>query len=437
MTQRPKAKGDLVRSPRAIQPNKVRAIPAPQRCSWTAPAERSGDGAFARVKVELLGEERRLVGKRRGASLPAAVQAVVCLTLLLIVFSHPPRATSATNPPVAAVWDNTAQVTTGFGYSDNVMRSSVAPESSGFYNVSADASFIRFAESGAYLTFFVLGDYTKYFDAPSVGYEELFSGTAQAVTPLGSQDELGGEFSYLYQHQVVDVSETEAVLTRMLVNGHTYTVRPYWKHTLSPAWAVQLEVEGLRQLYGEDLSDYWETATRVSLIHKYSHRSEVSIGYQPKHIWYDDREQFDTAGVAIPGTSLYYWQHEIGAQWRHHWDEARHWRTTTKLSYLFNQDNGSGYFDYNRVLFSEQLRWTNPVWEIKGGVRVGWYYYPVQQINNEQLERSYVVVDLRIERRLGKHWLLYLNAEREWSMSNDPVEEYNDWLAGGGAGFEF
>jgi hypothetical protein len=83
------------------------------------------------------------------------------------------------------------------------------------------------------------------------------------------------------------------------------------------------------------------------------------------------------------------------------------------------------------------LRWTNPRWEIKGGVRVGWYYYPVQQIDNEQLERSYVVVDLRIERRLGKSWLLYVNAEREWSMSNDALEQYNDWLAGGGIGMEF
>ena len=44
---------------------------------------------------------------------------------------------------------------------------------------------------------------------------------------------------------------------------------------------------------------------------------------------------------------------------------------------------------------------------------------------------------LRVERRLGKHWLLYALAEREWNMSNDPVEEYNDWMAGGGVGVEF
>jgi hypothetical protein len=223
----------------------------------------------------------------------------------------------------------------------------------------------------------------------------------------------------------------------MLVDGHTFTLRPHWKHKFSPGWAVQLEAVGLRQLYGEDLSDYWETATRVSVIHSYGQRSEVSLGYQPKHIWYDSREEFDTAGVAIPDTSLVYWQHEIGTQWRHHWDEARHWRTTSKFSYMFSQDNASGYFDYDRLLFSQQVRWTNPLWEIKAGARFGWFYYPVQKVGNEQLDRSYLVLDMRVERRLGKHWLLYVMAEHEWNVSNDALEEYNSWMASGGIGVEF
>jgi hypothetical protein len=405
------------------------------RIFWTAPAERSGDGAFGHARRTRIGAGRYLLGKRRGASLPAAVQKAARLTSLLVLFSSFDAAVAATNS--SAVWDNSARVTTGFGYRDNVMRTSVAPESSGFFNISADASFIRFAESGAYLTFFILGDHTQYFDAPAVGYEQFFSGTALAVKPLGMQDELGGQFSYLYQHQVLDVSETEATLTRMLVDGHTGSLRPHWKHKFSPGWAVQLEVEGLRQLYGEDLSDYWQTATRLSVIHNYGHRSELAIGYQPKHIWYDDREQFDPAGVALPGTELFYWQHEIGAQWRHHWDEARRWRTTTRLSYLFSRDNGSGYFDYDRLLFSEQLRWANPLWEIKAGARFGWYYYPVQTVGNEHRERTYTTLEARVERRLGKRWLLYAVAEREWSFSNDPLEEYNDWMAGGGVGVEF
>ena len=366
--------------------------------------------------------------------LPAAVQMVAWLLPLLCIAGVFGK---ETNPTPAAVWDTSVRATSGFGYRDNVLRSGLSTESSAFFNSSADASFLRLAESSAYFSFFVLGDDTRYFDAPSVNFEQFFSGDARAVTPVGTSEELGGQFNYLYQHQVLDVSETEGIQARMLVDGHSYALRTYWKHTLRPGWAVQLEAAGLRQLYGGDLSDYWEAAGRLSLIRSYGHRSELSIGYQSKHILYDSREEYDKAGVVIPGTSVVYWQNEAGAHWRHHWDKARHWRTTSKLSYMFNRDNGSGYFDYDRILFSQQLRWTNSGWELRANARCGWYFYPVQQIGNEDLERSYVAMDLRIERRLGKHWLLYAVAERDWNRSNDPVDEYNDWMASGGIGVEF
>jgi hypothetical protein len=55
----------------------------------------------------------------------------------------------------------------------------------------------------------------------------------------------------------------------------------------------------------------------------------------------------------------------------------------------------------------------------------------------ESLERSSMLFDARVERRLGERWLTYLFAEREWSMSNDLRDRYNTWMAGGGVGFEF
>ncbi|MCU0783236.1 MAG: hypothetical protein MUF81_04150 [Verrucomicrobia bacterium] len=349
----------------------------------------------------------------------------------------PAKSAGSTNRSAVAVWDTSARVTTGLGYRDNILRSSISSESSGFFLSSADATFIRLSESGAHFTLFLLGEDTRYFDAPSVDYEQLFSGTAQFATPLGQLDELGAEANYLYQHQILDVSETEVDQRRVLVDGHSFTLRPHWKHTLGRGWAVQLAGTALRQLYGGDLDDYWEAGGRLSVIRSYGHRSELSFGYQSRHLLYDSREQFDSFGVMVPDTSLVYWQQEAGGQWRHHWDKARHWRTTSKLNYMFNRDNGSGYFDYDRVLFSQQLRWAANGWDLKANARFGWYFYETQQIGNERRERSYAALDLRVERRLGKHWLLYTVVEREWNRSNDPLDEYNDWMAGGGVGVEF
>ena len=124
-------------------------------------------------------------------------------------------------------------------------------------------------------------------------------------------------------------------------------------------------------------------------------------------------------------------------QWRHRWDEQRHWTTTTKVGWLYNQDNGSGYFDYDRLQLTQKLRWRQGAWEIAGGARLGWYYHRVQKEGSEHRERSYVTLDLRVERRLGKHCFVYAMGERDWNWSNDPLDEYNDWMASAGVGVEF
>src|SRR5512139_1355544 len=52
-------------------------------------------------------------------------------------------AAPATNRSPVAVWDVSARAEVGGGYKYNVLLTSVAPESSAFVSVAADASFIR------------------------------------------------------------------------------------------------------------------------------------------------------------------------------------------------------------------------------------------------------------------------------------------------------
>jgi hypothetical protein len=360
--------------------------------------------------------------------------------VLLSVLTGIPLCCEADGVPALqplAVWDTTARVTTGIGYRENVLRSSIDPESSTLFNTSLDASLMRFTEYGAYVTCFFLFDDTQYVEAPSVDYERFFSATLQAATPVGPNDELGGQVNYLYQHQVVDLSETAMLRSHLLMDGYTYMLRPYWKHVFDGGWAVQCETEVLRQLYSGDISGYWAPAAVLRLIRSYGHRSELSLYGQSKYIAYDSRETFDITGLAIPNTGLVYQQNEAGVHWKHNFDQERHWRTTSKLSYMSNQDSGSGYFNYSRSQLNQQLRWKNSHWEIKCGARLSWYNYPEQKIGSEHFERSTLTLDVRIERRLGKHWLLYSIAEHERNMSNDSLEQYNNWMICGGAGYEF
>lgn len=363
------------------------------------------------------------------ARLGALVVAAGGMTALL-------GAEPATNSPLA-VWDALTRVTLGGGYRDNVLRTSVAPEGSSFVTAAGDFSLMRLSESGSQWTFFVLGEDTRYFDVEAVDREQLFAGTVLLDQPVGRRDQVGGSFQYLYQFAILDVSETEADLRRVLVDMHGLTLRPYWKHSLGGPWAVKLEGTADRQLYRGDLDDLFDGAGSLSLVHTRGRQSEVALSYEATHRSYDTREQYDATGFPVAGTDLVYWRHEARAEWRRYWDQARHWRTIARAGILFNRDNGSGYFDYDRIQFSPQVRWSDRKWEFKLQARMGWYFYRLQQIAAEDRQRSYFTLGLRLERRLGKHWLVYAEAEREWNRSNDPLDDYRDWMAAAGVGAEF
>ena len=346
-------------------------------------------------------------------------------------------AAAATNRPPVAVWDVTARGEVGAGYRHNVTLTSFTPESSAFVSMAADASFIRLSETGSELTMFFLGQDMQYFDVPSVDGERFASGTLQYSRPLGLDDKVGVELDVLYQNQVMDLSETETNLVPTQVEGLGLSVKPRWTQKFRPGWELRLEGIGGQQIYWGDVDSYWEAGVKLGTARIYGNRSELSINYQTLHWLYDDREQTDKQGNNIPGTSLTFWRPEFFGQWRHNWDAERHWSTTTKIGWLWNQDNGSGYWNYDRLAVGQKVRWRQGPWEVAAGVRLGWYFYSVQTIGNDKRERSYTSLDLRVERMLGKHWFVYASGESSWNWSNEPLDQYNDWTAGAGAGLSF
>jgi hypothetical protein len=344
---------------------------------------------------------------------------------------------AATNRSPVAVWDVSVRTEVGAGYKHNVLLTSVAPESSAFVSVAADASFIRLSETGSELTMFFLGQDMQFADVPSVDGERFASGMIQFARPLGLGNKLGIELSSLYQNQVMDVSESETNLARMLVEGIEISLTPKWYHTLGAGREVRCEVFGGPQIYAGDLDSYWQTGAKLALAQTYGNRSELSFSSQFAHWLYDDREQTDAKGADIPGTTMAYWRPEVSGQWRHNWDAQRRWTTTTKLGWLWNMDNGSGYWNYDRLTLGQKVRWRPGSWEITAGARLGWYFYSLQTVGEQRRERLYTTLDLRVERRLGKRWFVYANAEADWNWSNEPLDTYSDWTAGAGMGAEF
>jgi hypothetical protein len=359
------------------------------------------------------------------------------VTLVGVAWLAASSAAAATNRSPVAVWDVSVRTEVGVGYKHNVLLTSVAPESSPFVSVAADASFIRLSETGSELTMFFLGQDMQFSDVPSVDGERFASGVMQYAQPVGLGNKLGIELSSLYQNQVMDVSESETNLARMLVEGVDVSLSPKWSHTFGAGREVRCEIFGGPQLYAGDLDSYWQTGAKLAFVQGYGNKSEVSLSPQFAYWLYDGREQTDAEGANIPGTTMAYWRPEVAGQWRHNWDEQRRLTTTTKLGWLWNQDNGSGYWNYDRLTLGQRVRWRSGKWETAVGVRLGWYFYTLQTVDGEPRERFYTTVDVRVDRSLGKRWFVYANAEADWNWSNEPLDTYNDWTAGAGVGAEF
>lgn len=359
-------------------------------------------------------------------------------SLLFSVLATAFSSCAQTNIEPLSVWDVSTRATVGGGYRENILLSSINPKGSSFIETTADFSVMRLSDSGASLTLFALGEWRRYLDAKEYRNEAIAYVVAGGGWPVGIRDTVVTEFQYFYQHQVLDVSETEANLRRALVLGHGFSLQPSWKHELSDAWSVQLKGAAQRQLYdGEELDNYWEGLVRLGLTYDYGHRSLLRLAYELRQRFYDQRRQYSSSGAPVAGTHLVYRYDEVGGEWRHYWDADRNWRATLKVGYLWNADNGSGYFNYDRVQVSAAVRWHQEKWDVRLQGRGGWYEYPEQTVGGEERVRSYYALDIRAERQLDEHWLVYAAASREWNLSNDALDEYNDWLASGGIGVQF
>lgn len=357
--------------------------------------------------------------------------------LLLSVCLGGSGAQPSTNDAPLSLWDVSSRVQIGGGHRGNVFLAHVAPEDAPFLSIGGDTSVIRISDTGSELTLFLVAEDLQYLDAVSVEGERFLSASAQFLQPLSSRDKVGAEVGYLYQHQVLDVSETEESLRRVLVEGHGLSLRPTWRHSFSPVWSLQLEAGAHRQFYMGELDDYWEASARLSLACTYRRSSEVAVGIQSAHWIYDSRVEADGNGQPLLDTHLFYWRPEVFSQWRHYFDEAKHWRATTRVAWLRNADSGSGYYDYDRFTLTEKLRWKHAPWEISAGARFGWYFYLEQQYAGESRERHYINLDLRIERQLDRHLFAFLTGEREWNYGTDPLDDYRDWVISGGLGVDF
>lgn len=337
-------------------------------------------------------------------------------------------------------WDHSLTLQSAVGHKDNLLLSASRPVASGFWQGTADALLTRLPEQGPRVTLFASGEARRYFDGAGVEGEQLWIADGVFTLPAGARWEFELHPQHIYFDQVMDASVTEDIPQSIAVQAHIWKATPTVRWIGEGGWSVEAGLEIARQDFEAPLDDYWEGSPGVRVVRKYGHRSEMSLGYEFARREYDTREQVGLDFARISGAPLRFHQHE--AEWvlKHHWDEKRTWRTTSRVSHSLNLDNGPGFYDYRRWRTVQELSYRPAPWEFKARVRLQHYDYthqPVGVPGGDLRKRQDVAGSLRVQREIGTRWTVFAQTEWEQTNSNERLEEYTVATHMLGAEFQF
>ena len=340
-------------------------------------------------------------------------------------------------PPI---WFRTTSVETGVGYKDNVLLSSGAPQASAFIATGLDYYLVRPPLDGWQYQFLLTGNDRRFLSANAVDGEQLVIAQAQAKKDWSPAWQATLPVEFLYQNQVLDVSPTESDLHIVRAQAQIVQTRPAVRRTIASRVWLELSFPVGRYLYHRPLDDYWEGGSKLTFGQSYGRKSEWTLSYAYGDRRYDTRLTTTADGVPLADTHLEFQSHRVELAWRHNWDQARRWRTTTRLTGGWNRDNGNGFFDYRQLVASEQVRYTGRSWELSADVRFSHYAYPIQTLSltdPTKLGRWEATATLRCERRLADWLKLFAEYEHTRVESRASFEEYSVNTVTSGVIWEF
>lgn len=325
------------------------------------------------------------------------------------------------------MWEFSGEIDTSIGYNDNVLLSALDPEGSSFVQMTANAFAWRVPDGRWEWTSFVDATVTHYFEkdlddailvmARSEGYWD--SGEALAFSFAGQ---------YFYQDEVIDASNLDTGLgaTRARLHHLGLEQKSIW--TFAKSWETSLRLKAGSYDFKPPLDDFREYGSDWSLRRSIGKFGDVSLNAGYLFRDYADRPQSNASGNPIPGTLLQVNQSSL--EFAHEAGGGREWRWKTRLrgSFMENRDNGSGWYDYDRVIASADLSVDRGPWFFDTELSWRRYDYLLQRVgfgNPPLRERDEWALFMRAERELSESWVVYAEAQFETSNSTDPFLVYD------------
>lgn len=337
------------------------------------------------------------------------------------------------------LWNPFYSVMAGAGYKDNLLLASKKKEGSSFTAVGGDFTlWKRPAEDGNELQLGISANDRRFLANRSMDHENAFLGHARYLRTLSDRWQWVVDLDAAYFDQVLDLTVLETQINRQRLKQFSLGGGPGLRYRVgSKSWLEVTPIVSRTWLDGQ-FDSYDEFGGQLSFLQGYGHRSEWRLEFAGRERRYDTRQQATLQGVVIPGTRLTYQRNDIQLVDRHYFDPARRWLVETRVKGLVSSDNGSGYFDYWRIGFSERLQIRLARWDFRGEIGYNFYNFPQQSVTpTVQRTRGDLSGQVRVERSLGRGWKLFAEFDHERSMAADPLETFSANTVWAGALWEF
>lgn len=335
-------------------------------------------------------------------------------------------------------WSYSTSLDATYGYRDNLLLSTLQPESSAFARGVAEAMLLRTPTGKLEYSFFIQGQRTRFFENETVDHEASAWAQSDLGYLLTDSLRVGLPVAGYYTDRVFDVSniETERDVAELSVRGAMVSPVVKWKFLES--WWVEAQGSGERKRYRDGSNDgtVGEGTVRLGWIR--GERFGVQVAGIRRWRDYEHRVLKSSVGRDRPGTVLKISEQELQGRFDIGWDGDNRWRTITTFSLLHYRDSGSGYYNYREERVDHELEWKGERWLVRVGGVAKRQDFAVRTVDDEdggerpKRLREEFQASLHLERTLCPHWTALASYSWERTRSNDFFAGYrvNEGLLG-------
>jgi hypothetical protein len=328
------------------------------------------------------------------------------------------------------LWDKQVTLSAGLGYNDNVFLSPFNPRPSPFFISGLDLVVLRLPLDGWQFEGSIIGDDIRFLHNVGTNSEDSLFSSLRVQRELPKGWRAGLEFRGVFEKQVLDISTIVSEPATALVEGYGFTLDPSLRKDFRSGLWLQIEMPVTHWYLQAPLDAYWEYGPVETVGYDFGKFADATLSYGASHQSHSEWVALDAYGRPLP-QHLDISQQRVELAWHQYWDSQRHWRSSTRLIFACDQDNGGGYFNYYQYQAVEDLRWQNAGWLIKGSAQIVDEIYPIQGVgilNGQILVRNLADLSLEVERRLCKGLKTFGKMEYQQAQS-DYAQNAGDYSA--------